>query len=57
MTEEMIARRRLALQLAQQLPADPDEALEILAETRRLVRTFLMPRKARRKPAKLMLVR
>lgn len=33
--------KRLALQLAAQLPDDPDEALEALEHTKTLVRSFL----------------
>jgi hypothetical protein len=37
------ALRRLALQLAVQLPADRDEALAVLELTRSFVNDFLMP--------------
>lgn len=35
------ALKRLAIQLASQLPEDPDEALTVLEHCKTLVRTFL----------------
>jgi hypothetical protein len=41
-------RRRQALQVAAQLPDDPEEALTVLRHTQTLVRSFLAPRKPAR---------
>lgn len=39
--EEILAFKHLAIQLAAQLPQDPDEAIEVLRLTESLVRSFL----------------
>jgi hypothetical protein len=41
-------RRRQALQVAAQLPDDPEEALTVLRHAQTLVRSFLAPRKPAR---------
>jgi hypothetical protein len=51
---ERRAAKRLAIQIAVQLPDDPEAALAVLRETEKLVRGFLMDKPAkgsrRRKP-------
>jgi hypothetical protein len=39
-------RRRQALQVAAQLPDEPEEALTVLRHAQTLVRSFLAPRKS-----------
>ena len=41
-------RRRQALQVAAQLPDEPEEALTVLRHAQTLVRSFLAPRKPAR---------
>ncbi len=43
MTDDLRRRKKLALEIAAQLPEDPHEALAVLTEARELITSFMLP--------------